>query len=107
MHLSVHRPSCRDQRAAASYVKRRLERPGAPLSDHVIDAHCVLTGREAPAAAERHCHLRRDRPRTGRRRRHVRAIAALADRSRPAVCASTRKKSPIIMAAEAQKGARV
>jgi putative sigma-54 modulation protein len=106
MHLSVTGHHVEISAPLRSYVEKKLERL-VRHSDHVIDAHCVLTVEKLQQRAEATLHLRGETIHALAEDTDMyAAIDALADKLDRRVRKHKEKISDH-HAAEAQKGARV
>ena len=106
MHLSVTGHHVEISAPLRSYVEKRFERL-VRHSDHVIDAHCVLTVEKLLQRAEATLHLRGETIHALAEDANMyAAIDALADKLDRRVRKHKEKISDH-HAAEAQKGARV
>jgi ribosome hibernation promoting factor len=106
MHLSVTGHHVEISAPLRTYVEKKLERL-VRHSDHVIDAHCVLTVEKLQQRAEATLHLRGETIHALAEDANMyAAIDALADKLDRRVRKHKEKISDH-HAAEAQKGARV
>jgi len=106
MHLSVTGHHVEISAPLRSYVEKKLERL-VRHSDHVIDAHCVLTVEKLQQRAEATLHLRGETVHALAEDADMyAAIDALADKLDRRVRKHKEKISDH-HAAEAQKGARI